>query len=56
VEFWAGKMDRNRTRDKVVIANLNAMGWEAIVIWQCELKDIDETTYILKKFLGSPRN
>lgn len=45
VEFWEAKFRRNVERDKRSLAELEALGWTAIVIWECELKRdcIDET-------------
>lgn len=37
-EFWEAKFRRNVERDKRAISELEAMGWRAITIWECELK------------------
>lgn len=37
-EFWMNKFNRNIERDKKKVALLEAMGWNVIVIWECELK------------------
>ena len=37
-EYWRAKIARNRDRDKALAEN-SAMGWRAIVVWECELKD-----------------
>lgn len=44
-EFWEAKFRRNVERDRRAIAELEDMGWQAITIWECELKRdrIDET-------------
>lgn len=44
-EFWEAKFRRNVERDQRAIAELEAMGWTPITIWECELKRdrIDET-------------
>ena len=38
VEFWEAKIARNRRRDEVSEAHLQALGWHVITIWECELK------------------
>ena len=38
VEFWETKIARNRHRDEVTTAHLEALGWTVITIWECELK------------------
>ena len=38
VEFWEAKIVRNRHRDEVTNAHLEALGWHVITVWECELK------------------
>ena len=38
VEFWEAKIARNRHRDEVTEAHLQALGWHVVTIWECELK------------------
>lgn len=38
VEFWKEKLIKNRKRDEEKIAQLKALGWIVIVIWECQLK------------------
>lgn len=38
-DYWLSKVDRNRARDACNLDALEAMGWRAEVIWECELKD-----------------
>lgn len=37
-EFWVNKVQRNKERDERVKHKLNAMGWNCITVWECELK------------------
>lgn len=37
-EFWVGKIQRNKQRDKEEQRKLAQMGWHCITIWECELK------------------
>ena len=36
--FWEAKIARNRHRDEVTSAHLEALGWTVITVWECELK------------------
>ena len=36
--FWQQKITRNQQRDERVKHELNAMGWNCITLWECELK------------------
>lgn len=37
-EFWQKKIHSNVERDKKAYSALEAMGWNVIVVWECELK------------------
>jgi len=37
--FWANKLSENVARDRYQIAALEGLGWRALVVWECELKD-----------------
>jgi DNA mismatch endonuclease, patch repair protein len=37
--YWRAKIARNRARDEKTLAAYAAMGWRALVIYECELKD-----------------
>lgn len=37
-EFWEAKIARNRHRDEVTAAHLEALGWHVVTIWECELR------------------
>ena len=37
-EFWAAKIERNRTRDKEEQHQLASMGWHCVTVWECQLK------------------
>lgn len=38
VEFWEAKIARNRHRDEVINAHLEALGWYVITVGECELR------------------
>ena len=42
VDFWQAKIARNRHRDEVTSAHLEALGWHVITIWECELRGNDK--------------
>ena len=37
-EYWERKIARNVERDQQQLAALSALGWEVVVIWECELQ------------------
>lgn len=36
--YWENKINKNKERDKNTTMQLLAMGWQVIVIWECEIK------------------
>ncbi|UVK40578.1 very short patch repair endonuclease [Mesorhizobium sp. AR10] len=50
--YWKAKIARNVERDAASLAALEATGWRALVIWECELKHVDDLTRRLREFLG----
>jgi DNA mismatch endonuclease (patch repair protein) len=38
VEFWTEKITKNIARDEITYKKLQNMGWNVIVVWECELK------------------
>ena len=40
-EFWREKFERNRARDARVSAELTALGWRVVTIWECEARSDD---------------
>lgn len=37
-EYWIPKIQRNVARDTVNMQKLTGLGWNVIVVWECELK------------------
>lgn len=56
--LWQAKIERNRKRDSTTIQRVEAEGWAAIVIWECETKNASrsELRMRLTGFLGPPRS
>ena len=55
VEFWQKKFKRNVDRDKKTEKQLNELGWNLIVVWECELKS-DEFLKSLPSLILNKRN
>lgn len=51
VEFWDRKIDSNIRRDAVAQKELTALGWNYLIIWQCEMRDLLKITDKLEQFL-----
>ncbi len=53
-EFWAEKIARNRARDARNREDLSSLGWCALTIWECELRDEPTLVERLRRELGHP--
>jgi DNA mismatch endonuclease (patch repair protein) len=52
-EYWTSKIETNRERNKRVLTELRHAGWEPLVVWQCELRDIEGAIDQVEAFLRS---
>ena len=50
-EFWREKLTKNSDRDAAQLAALNAVGWKALVIWECQTKKPDLVALTIRSFL-----
>lgn len=50
--YWSKKIAANVARDRRNIADLDALGWQVEVVWQCDLKRPEEVEARLVDFLG----
>ena len=51
-DYWRAKIERNRVRDKAHGEKLEALGWRALIVWECELKDESALEKKLRDFLA----
>lgn len=57
LDFWIPKLEGNRERDTRTLHQLKSQGWDVLVIWECELKDLNLIEKMLNDFLvGGTRN
>ena len=53
-EFWKKKFSETVNRDIKNIELLKSIGWETLIIWECETKKIDQLAEMLiRQFEGS---
>lgn len=53
-DFWLEKFRRNTERDAQNLTNVQALGWQALVVWECETRDKAALERTLTSFLGPP--
>ena len=55
VEFWRAKFAANIERDKRKIGELESLGWECEIVWECETREPKALLVRLLSFLGPRR-
>jgi len=50
--YWVEKIERNRKRDDRSLEELSKLEWDALVVWECEIRATDELSMKLTQFLG----
>lgn len=51
LDFWVPKLDRNRERDINNVERLEALGWEVLLVWECQLRDREQLGNRLRRFI-----
>lgn len=51
--YWTRKIERNRARDASNLGSLRELGWDVLVIWECETMDRDALRGRIRGFLDS---
>ena len=52
-DFWIPKLEGNRARDLRQMGELEALGWSALILWECELKNEAFLENEIRTFLDS---
>jgi DNA mismatch endonuclease (patch repair protein) len=48
-EFWENKFQKNVERDRQNERKLKELGWKLMIVWECEIKNIDSLKHKLFK-------
>lgn len=54
LDIWKPKLEGNKCRDLRNQKELLELGWEFIVIWECELNNIEMISKRIRMFLSDP--
>ncbi len=52
-QYWLDKKRKNRIREKKNIKLLKSMGWDCLIIWECEIKNLGEIQSRITSFLDN---
>ena len=50
-EYWTQKIEGNKRRDIAARRNLKALGWKALTIWECEIKQQEKLTRLVARVM-----
>ena len=54
--YWLPKLERNRARDTRAVEKLASLGWQSLVVWECQTNDRAALTSMLRRFFESKEN
>lgn len=52
LEYWLPKFARTRARDRENRRGIKKLGWEYLVVWECQTRDLSKLRKRIAKFLG----
>jgi DNA mismatch endonuclease (patch repair protein) len=52
-KFWTEKIEGNIRRDNIKQDELTTAGWRVIILWECELKNVQKAETAYKKLIES---
>ena len=51
IHYWDKKFKVTKIRDSENQAKLKNLGWDYLIIWECQLRDLESTKKLVKQFL-----
>lgn len=55
IEYWQPKIAANRARDVRTLRAVRRLGWKTLVVWECEIKDLERNLPRILRFLRDER-
>lgn len=52
LNYWKPKLERNVSRDNENQSKLKDLGWDSLVIWDCQTKDTETLKKLVEGFLS----
>jgi DNA mismatch endonuclease, patch repair protein len=52
LDFWQLKLEENKRRDARNRRRLRNLGWQVLVIWECQVKSVERLERKIGRFLG----
>lgn len=55
-EFWENKISRTQERDRATQQDLEAKGWQVLIVWECEILNKSKRSERLEKLVQKLKN
>lgn len=52
LNVWGPKIKKNRLRDRKNVEAIKSLGWDCLIVWQCELKETSLLVSKIDRFLN----
>lgn len=52
-EYWLHKIKKNKARDETNITKLIEAGWKVLIVWECELRELEDLKNRIRTFLDN---
>lgn len=52
-QFWLNKLEGNTRRDALAVTMLGALGWQVLIVWECETSEQSALTLKINSFLAA---
>ena len=53
LEYWVPKLNRNKQRDAEVMVLMRKIGWEVLVVWECQVADEESLKRSVVDFIAA---
>lgn len=54
-DYWLPKLARNRERDRANEQAMRELGWNVLVVWECEMRHPEQVVSEVKAFLDAEK-
>jgi DNA mismatch endonuclease, patch repair protein len=51
--FWTAKLLKNKRRDQKTLRKVRRAGWDVLVVWECQTREIERLAEKLAVFFGA---
>lgn len=51
IDFWEAEFEGNRRRDAANQEKLRESGWDFLIVWECQLRDLEGLAQTLRDYL-----